>query len=529
MSVVSRYLVNGLWNCACAPVYRAMVGALRRPGETQERYLRELLCRNAKTDFGNQHGFAKITSVEDYQRSVPISEYEDYADAIDRIAAGARGVLTRDPVTLFEPTSGTSAGTKYIPYTAGLRREFQAGIGAWMHRMYRDYPRLLRGKAYWSISPPLASTQAFKGVIPVGFDDDASYLGPWGRMLYRQVQAVDGSVAELEGEAFRIATAEALLRCDALVMMSVWSPTFLLVLIDVMREHGDELLGRMEGTVSKARLGRIEAAVAGREPMGTAWEHLTLLSMWADGASARPAEKVAEEFSGVAIEGKGLISTEAFVSFPWSRECDPVLSVRSHFFEFRDVQTGEVRLAEEVAYDREYEVIVTTGGGLYRYRTHDVVRITGHVEGAPTLRFVGRDGAVVDRCGEKLSEAHVIKAIDAVVADRATFAMVAPVELGAGKHAYGLFADLPRLHGGELLAMGKMLEDALGENYHYANARKMGQLDPARVFLIDASQRSPERAHADRMRELGVKEGDVKPSRLSSHAGWERVFPGRFV
>ena len=64
------------------------------------------------------------------------------------------------------------------------------------------------------------------------------------------------------------------------------------------------------------------------------------------------------------LQGKGLIATEAFVSLPLLPDCDPVLAVNSHFFEFNDTETGDIRLAHEVEEGKVYSVIVTTGGGL---------------------------------------------------------------------------------------------------------------------------------------------------------------------
>ena len=56
-----------------------------------------------------------------YQERVPLSRYEDYAAAVDRIAAGEAGVLTREPVTLLEPTSGSTGGVSRITRSKRVR------------------------------------------------------------------------------------------------------------------------------------------------------------------------------------------------------------------------------------------------------------------------------------------------------------------------------------------------------------------------------------------------------------------------
>src|SRR6266852_4437688 len=75
------------------------------------------------------------------------------ARAFAGIAAGEPNVLTRDPVLLLEPTSGSTGGEKLIPYTASLRREFQRAVAAWIGDLFRQRPAVRRGRAYWSLSP----------------------------------------------------------------------------------------------------------------------------------------------------------------------------------------------------------------------------------------------------------------------------------------------------------------------------------------------------------------------------------------
>ena len=52
-----------------------------------------------------------------------------------------------------------------------------------------------------------------------------------------------------------------------------------------------------------------------------------------------------------------------------------------------------MRLAHELERGRTYSVVVTTGGGLYRYRLGDLVNVVGFEAGCPLLRFVGREEA----------------------------------------------------------------------------------------------------------------------------------------
>src|SRR6185369_1456475 len=98
------------------------------------------------------------------------------------------------------------------------------------------------------------------------------------------------------------------------------------------------------------------------------------------------------------IQSKGLLATEAFVSIPW--EAQHPVAVMSHFFEFASAN-GEILLAHELRHGETYSVIVTTAGGLWRYRLGDLVEVDGLAAATPSLRFLGRGTSVTDLCGEK--------------------------------------------------------------------------------------------------------------------------------
>jgi hypothetical protein len=216
------------------------------------------------------------------------------------------------------------------------------------------------------------------------------------------------------------------------------------------------------------------------------------------------------------VQPKGLLATEAFVSLPF-RGRTP-LSVRSHAFEFLDAR-GTARPAWELEEGTTYSVVVTTGGGLYRYRLHDLVTVTGFLDEAPCLRFVGKEDRLSDRFGEKLAEGFVASVLARVLTMRgirAPFAMLAPDGRNhAGGYALFLEADAPVPE-----RLGEELDAALCENPAYELCRRLRQLAPVGVHVV------PEGAYARyaaRLRELGQRLGDVKPAALDARSGWGDV------
>src|SRR5580692_4591757 len=115
-------LANSLWAAGCMPELARFHRATRHVAREQEAVLLRILRENADTEFGREHTFASIRNSEDFQKQVPLRDYEQHRPWIDRAAGGFPNVLTRDAIRLFEPTSGSSGATKLIPCTQSLQR-----------------------------------------------------------------------------------------------------------------------------------------------------------------------------------------------------------------------------------------------------------------------------------------------------------------------------------------------------------------------------------------------------------------------
>lgn len=114
----------------------------------------------------------------------------------------------------------------------------------------------------------------------------------------------------------------------------------------------------------------------------------------------------------------------------------------THFFEFLPEDGGEAVGLADLETGAAYDVVLTTSGGLTRYRLNDRVRVAGRWRGVPCLTFLGKSDRVSDRFGEKLHAAHVQRCLDRLRPDPLPvdgFAMLAP-EAGEPLR-YVLFAE----------------------------------------------------------------------------------------
>ncbi len=517
---------NLVWLGASVGPWRRFRAAARQVGAAQARRLREYLTRNAATAIGKRYRFAAIRSVEEYQERVPLGGYDELAPYVERIRRGERQVLTREPVRRLQPSSGSTSAAKLIPFTATLQRELRAAVGPWMVDVAMRHRAVLNGPAYWSITPAFATPASADAAVPVGFEDDAAYLGGAVAWALGAALAVPSAVARLRDVAeFRRATLLYLLRASNLRLLSVWHPSFLTLLLDTMVAEWDRLVRLVgRGFVSADATVRIPAARRRAEALGEAdpacvasvWPRLALVSCWADGHAARALPDLRRRVGAVAVQPKGLLATEeGVVSIPFGAHRP--LAVTSHFFEFLDAR-GQVRLPEALEVGATYAVVMTTGGGLYRYRLHDAVEVTGFYERAPCLRFVGKDDHVSDLFGEKLSEGFVAVAA-ARVLDRfglaPAFSLVAPTCEG-GRARYVWFLEIGRVPEG----VADALEVALAENPHYAHCVRLGQLAPAAAVPVAAGAY---RRYVARLQAGGARLGDIKALALSPLEGWAEV------
>jgi hypothetical protein len=90
----------------------------RNPHFHQKTILLKHLDVHRKTEIGQAFDFRKIKSPEEFRRRVPIHSYEDIHPSIERMMKGERDVLAKGRVNWYAKSSGTtSARSKFIPVT----------------------------------------------------------------------------------------------------------------------------------------------------------------------------------------------------------------------------------------------------------------------------------------------------------------------------------------------------------------------------------------------------------------------------
>jgi hypothetical protein len=98
-------------------IYKQIKKSMLSAIADQNSIFNNLIKTASKTEFGKEHQFDKIKNHDDFVKHVPIREYEDFKDYIEKIKQGKQNILWKGFPIYFAKTSGTTSGIKYIPIT----------------------------------------------------------------------------------------------------------------------------------------------------------------------------------------------------------------------------------------------------------------------------------------------------------------------------------------------------------------------------------------------------------------------------
>ena len=423
---------------------RRFEAATRDPIVAQARVLRTLISRNAETAFGSEHRFSRISTADDYDRAVPISDYEAFRPHINQIIAGKKNVLTRDDPEMFSTTSGTTDQPKLIPVTAPWRAQMEAMTQLWLARAVRDHPGCLANKALTIVSPAVEGVTA--NALPYGAMSGITYRRiPW---FVRRHYALPYAVALIPDYQTRYFVAMRLAMAQRVSMIATPNPSTLLRLARIAEENAnkiiraihDGVLGIEEprvwsyGAIASDAIGELRAALkadhararfledvmkrSGRLLPRDVWPELRLIGCWLGGSAGFQANQLIEYYGDVARRDLGLWASEGRMTIPIADDtASGVLAVHASFYEFiPEENAGDEQprtlLAHQIERGRRYCVVISGANGLYRYNMNDIVEVTGFYNQTPLVAFVRKGGDMASITGEKIHLNQVQRAIE---------------------------------------------------------------------------------------------------------------------
>ncbi|MEG2755418.1 MAG: GH3 auxin-responsive promoter family protein, partial [Mucinivorans sp.] len=346
----------------------------RRQGvAVQQSQLQYILSSNTSIEYFAGHA---ITNYELFKKSLPVVTYEEFSPWIERVRQGQVNLLSRDATRFFAKSSGTTnSQSKYIPINGtSLSKNHMQGGRDVLAVFSDNFPR---SRALGGKSLTLGGAHRIEGLGRLVTGDLSAILienTPW----YFASKRIPCKKIALEGNFQR----KVELICQHCLHQDVTNfagvPSWNLVLMNRILEYSSN------------------------NSLLDVWPNLSLFVH--GGISFTPYRSEYERIipSSDMVYMETYNASEGFFALADDPSDSSMLLMLDIgvFYEFRDMVSGEVLPLEGVVVGRNYAMIITTVGGLWRYMIGDTVVFSS--VSPYKIRISGRTKHYINAFGEEL-------------------------------------------------------------------------------------------------------------------------------
>ncbi|XP_054787144.1 probable indole-3-acetic acid-amido synthetase GH3.1 [Prosopis cineraria] len=426
----------------------------RNADAVQEKVLAEVLTRNADTEYLKRFRLGGATDRTTFKSKLPVITYEDVQPEIQRIANGDRSaILSAHPVSEFLTSSGTSAGERKLMPT--IKEELdrrQLLYSLLMPVMNLYVPGLDKGKGLYFLfvksetrtpgglvaRPVLTSYYKSDHFKTRPFDPYNVYTSPNEAILcpdsFQSMysQMLCGLIERKQVLRLGAVFASGLLRAIRFLQLH-WSPLCYDIRSGTLNPKiTDPAIREYMARVLKPD--RELASFVSHECCKENWEGI-ITRIWPNtkyldvivtGAMAQYIPTLNYYSGGLPLACTMYASSECYFGLNLNPMCKPsevsyTIMPNMAYFEFLEHENGSgfardspPKLVElvDVEVGKEYELVITTYAGLYRYRVGDILRVTGFHNSAPQFHFVRRKNVLLSIDSDKTDEAELQNAVE---------------------------------------------------------------------------------------------------------------------
>ncbi len=330
---------------------------VNHPVAAQREVLQGLVSSAQYTVFGKKYHFNKLYSVKQFKQQVPIHEYPDLKPYIQRMMDGEDNVLWNTPVKWFAKSSGTTSDkSKYIPVSDESLQDnhFQASKDV-LTSYYKNFPSsdLLTGKSLvigGSHQVNKISEDIHSGDLSAVLMQNSPFWGQWIRTPELSIALMDEWEEKIEMLAMKTANEN--------VTSIAGVPTWTLILLKRILE------------------------IKQKETIKEVWPNLELYIN--GGVSFVPYRDQFEKIIGAPINYLEIYNaSEGFIAGQEKPDDDGMTLFTEHgiFYEFMPVEEygkpSPITVGlNAVSLHKNYALIISTNGGLWRYLIGDTVQFT---------------------------------------------------------------------------------------------------------------------------------------------------------
>ena len=376
--------------------YKRIHNWINHPAAAQRHVLQSLITDAQYTVFGKKYGFSKLFTIKEFKQRVPLHEYDDIRPYIDRMMAGEDNVLWNTPVKWFAKSSGTSNDkSKFIPVSEESLKEnhFKASKDV-LTKYYTNFPSsdLLTGKSLVVGGSHQLSKTNDEEDSEIQFGDlsailmqNSPFWGQWLRTPELSIALLD----EWENKIEKLAQVTA----EENVTMLAGVPTWTLLLLKRILE------------------------IKQKTTIGEVWPNLELYIN--GGVSFVPYRQQFEQLMGKPVNFLEIYNaSEGFIAGQEKPGEEGMMLFTEHgiFYEFLPVEEYKKPHAithglTTVQLNKNYAIVISTTGGLWRYIMGDTVEFTSI--NPYKIKITGRLKHYMNAFGEEVIVDNADKAIAA--------------------------------------------------------------------------------------------------------------------
>jgi hypothetical protein len=327
------------------------------PVDAQREVLQDLVTSAQYTEFGRKYNFSELFNIRKFKQTVPIHDYEDMKPYIQRIMDGEENVLWNTPINWFAKSSGTTSDkSKFIPISEESLQDGHFKAAKDVLTMYYNFN-------------PDSDLLTGKGLV-IGGSHTISQVN-------EEVHYGDLSAVLLQNSpiwAGWIKTPEL-----SIALMDEWEGKIELLAQNTIRENVTSISGVPTWTLVLFR--RI-LEITGKATIAEVWPSLELYMH--GGVSFTPYRDQFRKLIGKEINYlESYNASEGFFAAQDNPAEDGMLLFTDHgiFMEFMPIEEYGKEQPEtiglnDVTIGRNYALIISTNGGLWRYLLGDTIQFT---------------------------------------------------------------------------------------------------------------------------------------------------------
>ena len=328
---------------------------IKEPIKSQDKLLKNLIQKSKNTIWGKKYHYDKINNYHDFQQTVPVQSYNDIKVYIDLIKSGEGNVLWPKKVLSFAKSSGTTnTRSKFIPITKDSLNNCHLKAGQDLLSIYvNQFPE----------------TKIFSGKnLMIGGSNE----------LEKNSKIIIGDLSSILIDNLPIWTQLIRTPKKKIALMSNWEEKIEKMISEIIKKDVRSISGVPSWTI--LLLEKILQKTK-KKHIKDIWPNLELYMH--GGISMSPYTNSFEKLIGKKINYLEIYNaSEGFFAIQNNIQKKDLLLMLDCgvFYEFIPIVNGKasskVIPLENVQKHQNYAIVISTNGGLWRYKIGDTIKFT---------------------------------------------------------------------------------------------------------------------------------------------------------